>query len=765
MRCVSETFTGRATFELVTPDVPPADGEVLAGLIERVTFHNEENGFCVLRVQARGHRDLVTVVGHAASIAAGEWITASGDWTNDRTHGLQFRARFLRPSAPTSLEGIEKYLASGMIRGVGPVYAKKLVQAFGETVFDVIERTPDRLREVDGIGPVRASGIVKAWVEQKVVREIMVFLHAHGVGSSRAVRIYKTYGADAVQVMSEDPYRLARDIRGIGFKTADALAMKFGIEKTAMRRVRAGISYALTEALDEGHCGFPVEELVPLAETLLDVPRPLVESALRQEVAAGTVVADTVAPTECLFLGGLHRAEQAIAERLRVLGAGRPAWPAIDPDKAIPWVEGKTGLELADSQKMAVRLALVSKVLVVTGGPGVGKTTIITAILRILAAKGARVLLCAPTGRAAKRLSEATGLEAKTIHRLLEVDPRNGGFRKDQDHPLEGDLVVVDETSMVDVLLMHALLKAVPDRAGVLFVGDVDQLPSVGPGQVLADLIASEVVPVVRLTAVFRQAAQSRIVTMAHRINQGQLPDLRPPVGHSDFYFVDAEDPEAAVARLLELVGHRIPRRFGFHAIRDIQVLCPMNRGSLGARSLNLALQAALNPPGERRIEKFGWVFAPGDKVMQVENDYDNEVYNGDSGFVDDVDPDAGTVSVSFDGRRVVYGLGDLDSLVLAYATTIHKSQGSEYPAVVIPVTTQHYPMLQRNLLYTGITRGKRLVVLVGQKKAMAIAVHNVSGRRRWSKLREWLAGSASSRSTGGPTLQVIAGHRAALSP
>ena len=765
MRCVSETFTGRATFELVTPDVPPADGEVLAGLIERVTFHNEENGFCVLRVQARGHRDLVTVVGHAASIAAGEWITASGDWTNDRTHGLQFRARFLRPSAPTSLEGIEKYLASGMIRGVGPVYAKKLVQAFGETVFDVIERTPDCLREVDGIGPVRASGIVKAWVEQKVVREIMVFLHAHGVGSSRAVRIYKTYGADAVQVMSEDPYRLARDIRGIGFKTADALAMKFGIEKTAMRRVRAGISYALTEALDEGHCGFPVEELVPLAETLLDVPRPLVESALRQEVAAGTVVADTVAPTECLFLGGLHRAEQAIAERLRVLGAGRPAWPAIDPDKAIPWVEGKTGLELADSQKMAVRLALVSKVLVVTGGPGVGKTTIITAILRILAAKGARVLLCAPTGRAAKRLSEATGLEAKTIHRLLEVDPRNGGFRKNQDHPLEGDLVVVDETSMVDVLLMHALLKAVPDRAGVLFVGDVDQLPSVGPGQVLADLIASEVVPVVRLTAVFRQAAQSRIVTMAHRINQGQLPDLRPPVGHSDFYFVDAEDPEAAVARLLELVGHRIPRRFGFHAIRDIQVLCPMNRGSLGARSLNLALQAALNPPGERRIEKFGWVFAPGDKVMQVENDYDNEVYNGDSGFVDDVDPDAGTVSVSFDGRRVVYGLGDLDSLVLAYATTIHKSQGSEYPAVVIPVTTQHYPMLQRNLLYTGITRGKRLVVLVGQKKAMAIAVHNVSGRRRWSKLREWLAGSASSRSTGGPTLQVIAGHRAALSP
>ncbi len=732
-----------------SPEVWPADGEVLAGLVERVTFHNEENGFCVLRVKARGHRDLATVVGYTAAISAGEWIAASGEWTNDRTHGVQFRARFLRTSAPTSVEGIEKYLASGMIRGVGPVYARKLVQAFGDQVFDLIENAPDRLREVDGIGPVRAAWIVNAWGAQKMVREIMVFLHAHGVGSSRAVRIYKTYGSDAVQVMSENPYRLARDIRGIGFKTADALALKLGIEKTAMMRVRAGISYALTEALDEGHCGLPVEELVPLAEKLLEVPRSLVETALQLEVAEGTVVADTVAATECVFLGGLHRAERAIAERLTTLQSGRPAWPAIDPDKAIPWIEGKTGIELADGQKRAVRLALGSKVLVVTGGPGVGKTTIIHSILRILAAKGARVLLCAPTGRAAKRLSEATGWEAKTVHRLLEIDPKTGEFRRGQNHPLDGDLVVVDETSMVDVGLMHALLKAVPERAAVLFVGDVDQLPSVGPGQVLADLIGSAAVPVARLTAVFRQAAQSRIVTTAHRINQGHVPDLRRPAGESDFYFVEVDDPETAVTRLLDLVRDRIPRRFGLHAIRDIQVLCPMNRGSLGARSLNLELQAALNPPGDRRIEKFGWTFAPGDKVMQVENDYENEVYNGDSGFVEDVDPEAGEVSVSFDGRRVVYGLGDLDSLVLAYATTIHKSQGSEYPAVVIPVTTQHYTMLQRNLIYTGITRGKRLVVLVGQKKAVAIAVRNVSGRRRWSKLREWLGGSRASRSSG----------------
>jgi exodeoxyribonuclease V alpha subunit len=496
-----------------------------------------------------------------------------------RTHGVQFRARFLRTATPTSLEGIETYLASGTIRGIGPVDAKKLVQAFGETVFDLIETAPDRLREVDGIGPVRASRIVVAWAEQKIVHEIMVFLHAHGVGTSRAVRIYKTYGTDAVQVLSENPYRLARDIRGIGFKTADAIAMRLGIEKTATARVRAGIAYALTEALDDGHCGLPVAELVPSAEKLLEVPRPLVESALPLELADGTVVADQVGTTDCIFLAGLHRAEQAIAERLLTLRAGRPAWSAIDPDRAIPWIERRTGIELAERQKTAVRLAVVSKLLVITGGPGVGKTTVIHAILRILAAKGARLLLCAPTGRAARRLSDATGMEAKTIHRLLEVDPKTGGFRRDCEHPLAGDLVVVDETSMVDVPLMHALLKAVPDRAEVLVVGDVDQLPSVGPGQVLADLIASEALPVVRLTEVFRQAAHSRIVTTAHRINAGQIPDWRRPEGASDFYFVAAEDPDAAVARLIDLVRDRIPRRFGFHPIRDIQVLCPMNRG------------------------------------------------------------------------------------------------------------------------------------------------------------------------------------------
>ncbi len=716
-------------------------GEVISGLVERVTFHNLETGFCVLRIKARGHRDLVTTIGHAAMISAGEWVTASGDWINDRTHGLQFRARFLKTSAPTSLDGIEKYLGSGMIRGIGPVYAKRMVKMFGKDVFDLIEVEPERLREVEGIGPKRADKITSAWADQKVIREIMVFLHSHGVGTARAVRIFKTYGVDAVQVMSENPYRLARDIRGIGFRTADLIAEKLGIEKTAMIRVRAGISYALTEAMGNGHCGLPLEELIPLSVKLLEVPGELIQTAIELEITDGVVTADSVAETPCVFLSGLYHAEKGVADRFHHLISGPLPWPEIDADKALPWIEKKTGLALAQSQIEAIQLALRSKVMVITGGPGVGKTTIVNSILQILAAKAVTLLLCAPTGRAAKRMKEATGMEAKTIHRLLEIDPKSFGFKRNEDRPLDCDLLVIDESSMVDVSLMHSLLKAVPDHAAILIVGDIDQLPSVGPGQVLADIIGSKAIPVVRLTEVFRQAAQSKIITSAHRINQGQLPDLTKPDGESDFYFVPADDPDQAVTRILDLVKNRIPKRFGLNPIRDIQVLCPMNRGGVGARSLNIELQAVLNPAGENKVERFGSTFAPGDKVMQIENDYDKEVYNGDIGHVEGVDVNEGELTASFDGRTVTYLFGELDTLVLAYAATIHKSQGSEYPAVVIPVLTQHYAMLQRNLLYTGITRGKRLVVLVGQRKAVAIAVKNVSGRRRWSKLDEWLVG------------------------
>lgn len=713
--------------------------EVLAGQVERVTFHNPETGFCVLRVKLRGRRELATVVGHAALISAGEFVSATGVWVNDRTHGLQFKASFLKATAPTTLEGIEKYLGSGMIRGIGPVYAKKLVATFGEAVFDLIEQEPDRLREVPGIGPVRAQRIVAGWAEQKVIREIMLFLHSHGVGTSRAVRIYKTYGPEAVRLVSENPYRLARDIRGIGFRTADRIAERLGIERTAMIRVRAGITFALAEAMEEGHCGLPEEQLVTLAGDLLEVPEDLVRAALHLELEANEVIADSLDGQVCIFLTGLYRAEREIAERLRRLAAGEPPWRSIEADKAIPWVEEKTGLTLAESQKEAMRLALASKVLVVTGGPGVGKTTLVNAILRIVAAKGPRIALCAPTGRAAKRLAESTGREAATIHRLLEADPKEGGFKRSEFAPLDCDLLVVDETSMVDVPLMRALLKALPEQAALLLVGDVDQLPSVGPGQVLADVIASGMVPVVRLTEVFRQAAGSRIVTNAHLINRGQMPDLAVHEG-SDFYFVEAADPEVGLARLLTMVRERIPRRFGLDPVRDVQVLCPMNRGGLGARSLNIELQQALNPPGELRVERFGWTYCPGDKVMQVVNDHERQVYNGDLGVITRIDAEEGELLVDFDGREVAYGFGELDELVLAYATTVHKSQGSEYPAVVIPLTTQHYPMLQRNLVYTGVTRGKRLVVLVGSRRALSIAVQGQQVRRRWSKLKEWLA-------------------------
>ena len=711
---------------------------MLVGLVENVSFHNPENGFSVFRLKARGRRDLVTIVGHSATMTPGEWITASGEWQNDLRYGLQFRANYLKSTTPTSLEGIEKYLGSGMIRGIGPVYAARMVRLFGKEVFDIIEDDPDRLREVEGIGPKRAAEITGAWAEQKMIREIMLFLHQHSVSTARAVRIFKTYGVDAVRVMSDNPYQLARDIRGIGFRTADRIAANLGIDKNAMIRVRAGIAFALSEATNDGHCGLPTQELQTKAALLLEVTEDLVASALELELSQKTVIADHVEDTPCVFMSALHYAEQVVANRLKALSKGMPPWPTIDADKALPWAEARAGIELAESQASAVRQVLTSRATVITGGPGVGKTTIVNAILRILSAKKVRILLCAPTGRAAKRLSEATGAEAKTIHRLLEFDPGQFRFRRNRGTPLECDLLVVDECSMVDVVLMQALLEAVPDHAAILLVGDIDQLPSVGPGQVLGDVISSGAIPVVQLTEVFRQAARSRIIVNAHQINNGVMPEFEAQ-DDSDFYFVPAEEPEQAVARILTLVGERIPRRFGFDPVQDIQVLCPMNRGGVGARSLNLELQAMLNPATESTIERFGWSFSAGDKVMQTENDYDKEIYNGDIGTVASVDATTGELVARFDGRLIVYGFGELDMLVPAYATTIHKSQGSEYPAVVIPVMTQHYTMLQRNLLYTGITRGKRLVVMVGQRKAVAIAVKNRSGGRRWSKLDEWL--------------------------
>jgi exodeoxyribonuclease V alpha subunit len=732
----------------------PPPPERLSGLVERVTFHSEETGFAVLRVKVKGQRDLVTIIGTVASVNAGEWLSAQGAWVRDKEHGLQFKAHFLKCSPPTSREGMEKYLASGMIKGIGPVYARKLVETFGESIFDVIEHESARLEEVEGIGPGRRRRIKAAWAEQKVVRDVMVFLHAHGVSTSRAVRIYKTYGEGAVEAVRANPYRLAKDIHGIGFKTADAVAQKLGIAKDSILRARAGLVHALLEATQAGHCALPEALLIESATRLLEAEEAMVSAALYEMLTEGEVVREAIADRELIYLPALKRAEQAIATCLCARAACPSCYPEIDLPKAIDWVQQKTGKALAPSQRDALAKALSSRVLVITGGPGVGKTTLVHSILLVLRAKQVRCLLCAPTGRAAKRLSEATGLEAKTIHRLLEFDPRAGGFSRGAQRPLEGDLLVADEASMIDVSLLHRLLQAVPEQAHLLLVGDVDQLPSVGPGFALADIIRSGAVPVVRLSEIFRQAASSRIIVNAHRINAGQVPEPEAPKTNgreSDFFFLEREEPDTIQATILELVSRRIPRKLGTDPIAGLQVLCPMNRGVLGARQMNLLLQETLNPAreGEAAVERFGWQFRVRDKVIQTENDYDKDVFNGDIGQVAQIDPEEQELSVRFEGgREVAYDFNELDELSLAYAITVHKSQGSEFPAIVLPLAMQHYLLLQRNLLYTAVTRGKALVVLVGQRKALALAVRNHDSGKRFTALLERLkVGGTSIRS------------------
>jgi exodeoxyribonuclease V alpha subunit len=716
---------------------PVATLESLSGLIERVTFFNEENGFAVLKVKAKGHRDQVTVVGSLPSVSAGEWITAEGCWFQDREFGLQFKAEMLNSTAPTTKEGIEKYLGSGMVKGIGPIYAKKLVATFGENIFDVIETQSGRLEDVAGIGPKRRKRIKQAWAEQKVIRQIMVFLHSQGVSTSRAVRIYKTYGEDAVEKVRANPYSLAKDIPGIGFKTADQIAQKIGVPHDSLIRACAGLSHVLLEATGNGNCALPLGFLKDEAGKLLLVDEKITTAALEKTLLDGDLVTEKINDQELVFLPSLKRAEEGIATRIKRLCALPSSYPPIDFEKAVEWCRVKTGKELAPSQREALKQALSSRALVITGGPGVGKTTLVNTILKILMAKKVRCLLCAPTGRAAKRLSEATGIEARTIHRLLEVQPATGTFTRNEANPLECELLVVDECSMVDVPLMNHLLRALPVSGSLLLVGDVDQLPSVGPGTVLRNIIESGMVPVVRLTEVFRQAAHSRIITNAHRINEGNMPELAAKDSESDFYFVERDESERIADTLLDMVKHRMPRKFQLDPIRDIQVLCPMNRGSLGIRELNVRLQTELNParPEEPVVEKFGWQYRVRDKLIQTENDYDKEVFNGDIGQIVKIDPVEKEVRVRFDQRDVVYDFGELDEVSLAYAITIHKSQGSEFPAVVIPLATQHYLLLQRNLVYTGITRGKKLVVLVGQRKALAMAVKNNKTEQRFSGL------------------------------
>lgn len=715
-----------------------ASQEVLSGLVVRVVFHKEETGFCVLKVRTEHLPDLASLVANTPSISVGEWIEAVGYWQQNRAYGLQFSAERITISEPTSLEGIERYLASGMIHGIGSVYAKKLIEAFGEEVLNVIEHSPERLLEVPGIGKKRSERITAAWFEQRAVRKIMVFLHSHGVGAARATHIYRTYGDQAIQLISENPYRLINDIRGIGFRSADLIAMRLGVATHASARILAAITHTMTEAHGSGHCGFPREELSARTAGLLDIAEDHVVPKIDEQLQQSVLMAADIEGKSCLFTANFYRMELEIAERFKKMTKGQIPWPEIATKKALEWVKGQLGFDLAESQSAAVAAALKAKLMIITGGPGVGKTTIMLAILRILMAKKAKILLCAPTGRSAKRMQETTHRPAKTIHRLLEMDPASNRFIRDADYPLDCDLIIVDESSMVDVALMHALIQALPEHAALLMVGDIDQLPSVGPGQVLADTIHSEVVPVVRLVEVFRQAAHSQIVTNAHRINIGQLPDFEAPAG-SDFFFVPASTPSDAANKIHTLVTERIPKRFGFDPIKDIQVLCPMRRGLIGTHELNSMLQATLNPPGKNCIERLDWSYVPGDKVMQTVNNYEKEVYNGDIGQIKSIDLDQDELSVIFDQRLVTYRSIELDALVPAYAVTIHKSQGSEYSAVIIPMMKQHRIMLERSLLYTGITRGKNLVVLVGDRQAVAIAVHSAKTRLRWTRLRSCL--------------------------
>jgi len=666
----------------------------------------------------------------------GEEVRAEGEWVDDKRFGRQFRASRLSAVPPDSPEGTVRFLASGFIDGIGETYAKRIVERFGTETFDIIEHESQKLEQVAGIGKERRRRIKESWNRQKAVRDIMIFLHAHGLSTARALRIFRTYGQDAVSVLRQNPYRLATELPGVGFRTADEIARQMGRHDDSPERLAAGIAYTMEQAAQQGHCALPREALIERAAETLGAEGESIAPILDSRLAGGDLVVDSVDGEQLVFTAEVVRAEQLVAERIAEMAARSPGYPKLEPERALSWFERKTGFTLGEEQAAAVAGALTHRCFIITGGPGVGKTTILRAVLAILSAKKVEPVLCAPTGRAAQRLAESTERDASTVHRLLEYQP-GGGFGKNPSKPLEGDLFVVDEASMLDLSLMAALVAALPGDGHLLLVGDVDQLPSVGPGSVLRDLIASGTVPVARLTQIFRQAASSRIVTAAHAVNEGHLPPLDSD-SDSDFFFFDREGPEAIADTLVHLVAERIPSGFALDARDGIQVLTPMNRNALGTKALNAALQARLNPPAELKfeIERFGTTFRTGDKVIQTRNNYDHDVFNGDIGHIREITTEPAHIEVVFDGgREVTYEPGDLDELQLAYAITIHKSQGSEFPAVVIPLAMQHYVLLQRNLLYTGITRGKRLVILVGERAALERAVRNADQSQRWTGL------------------------------
>jgi exodeoxyribonuclease V alpha subunit len=717
----------------------------LQGQIERITYTNDETGFTIAKVKVYGHLDLVTIVGNLMAPTPGEIIRMRGEWTNHPKYGEQFRVVEYKSMVPASIYGIQKYLGSGLIKGIGPIMSERIVKRFGKETLNVIEEEIERLNEVEGIGEKRIEMIRRAWAEQKEIREVMIFLQSHGVSSGYATKIFKQYGNRSIEVLRENPYRLATDVFGIGFVTADRIAERLGFGKDSELRAEAGILYVLHQLADEGHVYYPYELLKKECEKVLGVEQGVIEKALVRIALDKRIIIDDLNPDikdlegkgKGVYLAKFHLSETSISHRLKTLIDTPKSIRKIDVERALEWVQRQLSINLVKKQVEAVKSAIENKVMVITGGPGTGKTTIINAILMIFRRLGAKVVLCAPTGRAAKRMSETTGHEAKTIHRLLQYNIQDGGFMKNNENPLDCDLIVVDEASMIDTILMHHLLKAVPLHATLILVGDVNQLPSVGAGDVLRDIIKSGLVPVVELDEIFRQARESLIIVNAHKINKGILPSLKPSREGKlqDFYFIQQEDPEEVLNAILDLVKVRIPNRFDLDPVQDIQVLTPMHKGIVGAANLNTELQKALNP-AKAEIVRGNRSFRIGDKVMQIKNNYDKEVFNGDIGRIRKIDHETQEVCIAFDGRDIRYDFTDLDEIVLAYAVSVHKSQGSEYPAVVMPILIQHYVLLQRNLIYTAVTRGRRLVVLIGTKKALAIGVKNNKTQKRFTYLR-----------------------------
>jgi exodeoxyribonuclease V alpha subunit len=738
-------------------DKPQLD---LRGQVERITYYNDENGYTIAKMKVQGRVDLVTVVGTLFSVSPGEVLKLVGYWDRHPKYGEQFKILSHESVMPATAKGIERYLGSGMIKGIGPVMAKRLVAMFGSDTLTVIEEQIDRLLEVPGIGEKRIDMIRKAWEEQKDIRDVMVFLQGNGVSPTYAMKIYRYYGKDSVRTVSENPYRLAMDIFGIGFIMADRIAEKLGIPKESQVRAEAGILHVLHELSDEGHIYYPQGRLVKKCSEILDVGEenilPALDSIAAQEKViiedCGTRDTGSAPGAGCgsgtkekaVYLTKLYVSETGVAGQLKALVSFPKQLRLLNIEQAIEWAQKLLKIALSEKQIEALRDSITSKAMVITGGPGTGKTTIINAIIKIYERMGQKVLLAAPTGRASKRMTEATGHEAKTVHRLLEYSPGsasrdNSGFKKNETNPLEADLIIIDETSMMDTVLTYHFLKAVPSKTTLILVGDVDQLPSVGAGNVLKDIIDSRRLPTVRLTQIFRQSRSSMIIVNAHRINSGEMPLFSAGEEYlHDFYFFTIEEPEKVVEKIVHLCKEGVPSKFGLDPVSDIQVLTPMHKGTVGVANLNAELQRELNPSKDELI-RGGKVFKPGDKVLQLRNNYDKDVFNGDIGRIIGIDREVQEVHVDFDGRSVSYEFSELDEIVLAYATSVHKAQGSEYPVVIMPLLTQHYMLLQRNLLYTGITRGKKLVILVGTGKALSIAIHNNKPQMRYTMLKERL--------------------------